>query len=233
LCEKITKNTKAILINSPNNPTGTIYTKDSLKKISRIIADKEKEYGITIFIISDDPYNKIVYDNVEVPSILNIFKNSIVVNSFSKSLSLPGERIGYIAVNPSINDSATLISGLIFCTRTLGFVNAPALFQKVIAESLEEKVEVDTYKRKRDVLFNHLITLGFICNNPKGAFYLFPKSLIPDDIAFVKKALDYNLLLVPGSGFGFPGYFRIAYCVSMKTIEDSLQAFTALAGEFQ
>lgn len=233
LKQKISKKTKAIIINSPNNPSGAIYSKDCLEKISSVISQKEREFGTHIFIISDEPYNKIVYDNEEVPNVLNIFKNSIVVNSFSKSLSLPGERIGYIAVNPNIEKCDDLISGLTFCTRTLGYVNAPSLFQKVVAEALDENAPTEEYKKKRDVLYKHLTSIGFLCNKPKGAFYLFPKALIEDDVEFVKAALKYNLLLVPGRGFGCPGYFRIAYCVSMEAIENSLEAFTALSMEYK
>lgn len=233
LKSKISENTKAIIINSPNNPSGTIYPEDCLRKISALIEDMEKKFGTNIFTLSDEPYNKIVYDNAKVPSILNIFKNSILINSFSKSLSLPGERIGYIVANPAIEKCDVLMSGLIFCNRTLGYVNAPALFQKVIAEVLDEKVNINEYQKRRDLLYHHLINLGFSCVKPEGAFYLFPKALIDDDIEFVKRALKYNLLLVPGKGFGCPGYFRIAYCVSMKTIEHSLTAFTALANEFK
>jgi len=170
--------------------------------------------------------------NIDVPSILKIFNNSLVVTSYSKSLALPGERIGYIAVNNNIKNIDILINALVFCNRTLGYVNAPALFQKVIKESLDEKVDTLIYKERRDILYNYLIKLGFLCIKPEGAFYLFPKSLIADDVQFVKSALKYNLLLVPGSGFGYPGNFRISYCVSKKTIENSLNAFQLLYNEF-
>lgn len=233
LKDYITPQTKAIIINSPNNPTGVIYSEEVLKKIARLLEEREKEYNTTIFVISDEPYDKIIYDGVKVPSLFKIFKNSIVVNSFSKSLALPGERIGYIAVNSSINDVDLLINGLIFCNRTLGYVNAPALAQKVIAETIGEEVDVEEYKRRRDILYNHLVNLGFSCIKPQGAFYLFPKALIDDDIEFVRQAVKYNLLLVPGKGFGCPGYFRIAYCVDPKVIENSLPAFEALAKEFK
>jgi len=225
--------TKGIIINSPNNPTGVVYSEEILRKMADLLEAKEKEYGTSIYVISDEPYNRLVYDNVKVPSVLSIFKNSIVVNSYSKSLALAGERIGYIAVNNSIEDVQTLISGLIFSTRTLGFVNAPAIFQKVAAAAHKASVDVETYKKKRDILYNHLTSLGFECVKPQGTFYMFPKSLIPDDLEFVKAAAKYNLLLVPGSGFNCPGHVRIAYCVSMKTIENSLPAFEKLAKEFK
>lgn len=232
LKDNITPKTKAIIINSPNNPTGVIYSEQKLKAIAAILDSKEKELNSTIFVISDEPYSKIVYDNIVVPKIMKIFKNSIIVNSFSKSLSLPGERIGYIAANNQIKDISLLMSGLIFSNRTLGFVNAPALFQKVIAESLDDVVDVGIYEERRNMLYNHLIRIGFTCIKPQGAFYLFPKSPIEDDFEFKNIALKHNIILVPGKGFGCPGYFRLAYCVSLKTIENSLPAFEALAKEF-
>jgi len=230
--KKITPSTKAILLNSPNNPTGVVYSEAILKAIADILESKEKEYQTKILVISDEPYTQLVYDNVSVPSILKIFRNSVIVNSYSKSLALPGERIGYIAVNSSIDNAERLIDGMVLSNRILGFVNAPGLFQRVIAESLDEKVDVSIYKERRDYLYKHLTDLGFSCIEPKGAFYLFPRALIDDDIEFVNHALEYNLLLVPGSGFGFPGHFRISYCVSMKTIENSINAFEALAKKF-
>jgi aspartate aminotransferase len=229
LLEKyITPRTRAVLINSPNNPTGVIYDKNSLKEISDTLLLKGKKYGTTIFIISDDPYTKIVYDNAIVPDVLSIYQNSISVTSFSKSLALPGERIGYIAVNPAVENVDIFTDGLIFCNRTLGFVNAPALFQKTVENCLDTKVDINDYKKKRDLLYNHLISLGYSCIKPQGAFYLFPKSLIADDVEFAKTALKYNILLVPGQGFGWPGHFRLAYCINIKTIEKSLPAFEKL-----
>jgi aspartate aminotransferase len=233
LSKAINKKTKAILINTPNNPTGIIYSEKILLKIWNLLLDKEKELGTKIFIISDEPYSKIVYDNASVPSVLKMFNNSIVVNSFSKSHALPGERIGYIAVNPLIEEVETLMNCIVFCNRTLGFVNAPALQQHIIARAPDAMVDINEYRKRRDLLYNHLTELGFECIKPAGAFYLFPKSLEPDDVAFVKKAQEYNLLLVPGRGFGMPGHFRISYCVSIKTIENSLEAFTKLAKHYK
>ncbi|EIW19106.1 aspartate aminotransferase [Pelosinus fermentans] len=233
LARSITSKCKAIIINSPNNPTGVVYSEETLKKIAALLVTKETEFNSKILVISDEPYSKIVYDQVEVPSILKIFKHSAIVNSYSKSLAIPGERVGYIAVNPSIADVDLLINGMIFCNRTLGFVNAPSLFQKVIADSLDTVVNTDEYKRRRDFLYNNLIELGYSCVKPQGAFYLFPQSLIPDDIEFAKRALKYNLLIVPGSGFGCPGYFRLAYCVDFNSIKNSIPAFKALAEEFK
>jgi len=233
LKDYITPKTKALILNSPNNPTGVVYSEQTLKKIAQLLEDKEKEYNTAIFVISDEPYDRIVYDGVQVPSLFRIFKNSIIVNSFSKSLALPGERIGYIAVNSTIKDADVLINAMVFCNRTLGFVNAPALMQKVIADTIDAEANVEEYKRRRDLLYNHLTGLGFSCVKPQGAFYLFPKALIEDDVEFVKRAVKYNLLLVPGTGFGYPGYFRISYSVDPKMIENSLPAFEALVKEFK
>lgn len=229
----ITPKTKAVIINSPNNPTGVIYSESILAEVAALLNRKEQEFGSQILVISDEPYSKIVYDNAKVPNILSIFPHSVVVNSYSKSLALPGERIGYIAVNPQIQEAGLFISGMIFANRTLGFVNAPSLFQKVIGDSLDVVVNMDEYKRRRDYLYDHLTELGFTCVKPEGAFYLFPKALIPDDVEFAQRALKYNLLIVPGSGFGCPGHFRLAYCVGMETIKNSISAFKALAEEFR
>jgi aspartate aminotransferase len=230
---RITPATKAIILNSPNNPTGVIYSSAVLEKMAELLKRKEAEYKTNIMVISDEPYTRLVYDESAVPSVLQIFQNSVVVNSYSKSLALPGERIGYIAVNSSIEGVDSLINGLVYCNRILGFVNAPALFQKVIADSLEENTDTNVYKERRDLIYNHLTGLGYTCVKPQGAFYLFPKALIEDDVAFVRHAVKYNILLVPGTGFGCPGYFRLAYCVSLKTIENSLPAFEALTKDFR
>lgn len=229
----ITKKTKAVIINTPNNPTGAIYSRTTLEKMAEKIAEREKEFGTEICVISDEPYDKIVYDSAEVPSIFPIFKHSIMVNSFSKSMSLPGERIGFIAVNPLIGDTSLLIDGLIFSTRTLGFVNAPALFQRILPESLEAVVDAEAYKKRRDLLYNIITEAGFKCLKPEGAFYLFPQSPIADDVAFCRAAVKHNLVIVPGTGFGCPGFFRLAYCVEEKTITGSRKAFEALAAEYR
>jgi len=233
LKKHITPLTKAIIINSPNNPTGVIYSEKVLSCMEDIITAKQKEFNSHIFIIADEPYDKIVYDNIKVPSMLRIFKNSIIVNSFSKSLALPGERIGYIAVSGRIDNVDTLMEALVFCNRTLGFVNAPAVFQKVISDSLNQAVNVEGYKARRDILYNQLTKLGFSCIKPQGAFYLFPKALIDDDIEFAKRAVKYNILVVPGTGFGYSGYFRLSYCISMEAIENSLPAFEELVKDFK
>jgi aspartate aminotransferase len=228
----ITTKTKAILINSPNNPTGVVYSRKSLEQLKKAIEEKEAELGIEIYVISDEPYVTIVYDGVEVPNILSIFDKGIIVNSFSKSLALPGERIGYIAASSRIPEVEILMAAMVSLNRTLGFVNAPALFQKVVADNLEVAVDVEGYKKKRDILYNHLTKIGFTCVKPDGAFYLFVKTPIEDDSQFCKTATKYNLLLVPGTGFGCPGYIRIAYCFDVSMIERSLDAFTKLAKEY-
>ena len=230
--EAITKNTKAVIINTPNNPTGVIYTEESIKKIAEILEQKQKEFNSSIYLISDEPYKEIAYDGAKVPFILNYYKNSFIGYSYSKSLSLPGERIGYIAVNGTMDDFSDVIASLNVANRILGFVNAPSLFQRVIAKTLGAEVDVNIYKKNRDLLYNHLINLGFECVKPDGAFYLFPKALIEDDKKFAEAAKKYNLLIVPGSAFGFPGYFRLSYCLSYEKIEKSLDSFTKLAKEF-
>lgn len=233
LCDLITPNTKAIIINTPNNPTGIVYSDASLKALADILENKQKEFGTSIYLISDEPYKEIVYDGVEVPFILKYYRNSFIGYSYSKSLSLPGERIGYIAVNEDMDYYNEVMGSLNVANRILGFVNAPSLFQRVIAKTLGAEVDVDIYKKNRDLLYNHLVSLGFECVKPEGAFYLFPKALIEDDKEFAKEAKKYNLLIVPGSSFGCPGYFRLSYCISFEQIERSLQAFTKLAEQYK
>ena len=224
LAAALTPRTKAVLLNSPHNPTGVVYGEDVLRQMAALL-------GETIYLISDEPYREIVYDGVTVPSVLRLFGNAIVAYSYSKSLSLPGERIGYIAVSPNCTDLDLLLPALIFANRTLGFVNAPALFQRMIAEAPDVAVDARLYQERRDLLWGHLTSLGFACQKPQGAFYLFPKCPMEDGQAFKQLALKYRILLVPGSGFGCPTHFRLAYCVSADTIKCSLPAWTALAGE--
>ncbi len=228
----ITANTKAVIINSPNNPTGVIYTAEILEKMAAVIKAKEEEYGTTIFVLSDEPYSVIRYDNAEMPHVFDYFENVIVANSFSKSLGLAGERIGYLAVSSRSKNLELLMNGIIFSNRTLGFVNAPAIFQKVIGDSVNDTVDVNLYLERRDILYNHLDSLGFECVKPQGAFYLFPKAPIEDDIEFVLKAKEFNILAVPGTGFGCPGYFRLSYCIGIDTIENSKEAWTKLAAYY-
>ncbi len=228
----ITENTKAIILNSPNNPTGVVYGEETLCKLAETLKKAEEKIGHPIFVVSDEPYVKIIYDGVKVPPMLKIFPHSLVVNSFSKSLALPGERIGYIIANPSIPESELLMQCMILCARTLGYVNAPSLFQKVIADNLDLATGLESYKERRDVLYDIITRAGFSCRLPEGAFYLFVKSPIEDDKAFCAAALKHNLILVSGSGFGCPGYFRLAYCVSMDSIKNSEKAWMALGKEF-
>jgi aspartate aminotransferase len=229
----ITEKTRAVIINSPNNPTGVIYSEETLKGIGRVLTEAEEKFGREIYLISDEPYKALVYDGVVVPNIHNYFRHSVMVNSYSKSLGLAGERIGYIAINSQFEDVELFMGGLAFCNRTLGFVNAPALWQKVISDSLEETVDISQYQMRRDLLLDKLRSLGFEMVEPKGAFYLFPKALEEDDVAFVMEAKKFNLLLVPGSGFGYPGYFRISYCVDLAMIERSLPAFEKLVEHYK
>lgn len=229
----ISAKTKAIILNTPNNPTGVVYSEDILLQMAKILDEKGQEFGTTIYVISDEPYSKIVYDGIKVTSMIKVFKNAIVVDSFSKSLGLAGERIGYVAASSNIDDVSTLVGVFVYCNRVLGFVNAPALFQKVVADALNVKANLEDYTAKRDFLYENLTRLGFECTKPQGAFYIFPKALISNDLEFIKAATKYNLLLVPGTGFGCPGYFRMSYCVRFDMIKNSIPAFEKLAEEFK
>ncbi|HHW68006.1 MAG: aspartate aminotransferase [Epulopiscium sp.] len=229
LKKKITSKTKAVIINSPNNPTGVVYSEKAIKELAKTLSEKEEELGISIYLISDEPYREIVYDGVEVPYILKYYKNAFIGYSYSKSLSLPGERIGYIVANPKMDDFEDIMAALNVANRILGFVNAPSLFQRVIADCLDAEVDVNIYKRNRDLLYNHLIEIGFKCIKPEGAFYLFPRTPIEDDKKFCEDAKQFNLLLVPGSTFGCPGHIRLSYCISYEKIKNSLPAFSKLA----
>lgn len=226
--KEITSKTKAIIINSPNNPSGVIYNENTIIKMSKILKMKEEELGSQIYLISDEPYREIIYDNAKVPCILNYYDNSFIGYSYSKSLSLPGERIGYVVVNSKIKDFKEMVASLNISNRILGFVNAPSLFQRVIKESLNLEVDSNIYKKNRDLLYNHLIQIGFECMKPEGTFYLFPKSPIDNDVKFCEDTKKFNILAVPGSTFGCPGYFRLSYCISYEKIEKSLKAFDNL-----
>jgi len=221
----ITPKTKAIILNSPNNPSGRIYDENSLRKLGRLFEKIKEKNNQTIHILSDEPYSKIVYDGVTVPSIFKVYADSIIATSYSKDLSLPGERIGYLAVNPRMENWKQVIDGLTFCNRILGFVNAPALMQRILIKLQGVTVNVSEYKWKRDHLCRGLADAGYSFIKPEGAFYLFPKSPIADDVKFVNFLLQENILAVPGTGFGTPGYFRLAYCVADKVIEGSLAGF--------
>jgi aspartate aminotransferase len=229
--QAIGPNTRAILINSPNNPTGVVYSANSLQALGDMLARKERELQRTIVVISDEPYARIAYDGVEVPCIFAHVKNAVIVTSHSKDLALPGERIGYLAANPAMEGVDQFMGGAVFCNRVLGFVNAPALMQRLVTKLQHESVDIDEYRAKRDLLYDHLTGLGFRMVQPKGGFYLFPESPLEDDVAFAQLAQKHNILVVPGRGFGAPGYFRIAYCIDMAQIRRSLPAWEHLARE--
>jgi len=221
ICEK----TKAVLINSPNNPTGKVYTKEELLDLAGLLEKSSSRLGRTIYLISDEPYRKLTYDGIKVPGIFDIYRESIISTSFSKDLSLPGERIGYVAVNPDISGKDTVTAGLILSNRILGFVNAPALMQRAIPSLMDASVDISFYKKNRDMLCEGLASFGYRFIKPQGAFYLFPETPIKDDVEFVSILKDENILTVPGSAFGRSGYIRIAYCTSPKVIERSLPGF--------
>jgi len=229
LSKIITNKTKALIINNPNNPTGVIYSKEAIQALTDLLNEKQKKLNTTIYLISDEPYREIVYDDAEVPCLLKYYNNTFIGYSYSKSLSLPGERIGYVVINTLMDDFEEMTSALNIANRVLGFVNAPSLFQRVIGKTLGSEVDVNIYKKNRDLLYNHLTSLGFTCVKPQGAFYLFPKAPIEDDKKFCEDAKQFNLLLVPGSAFGCPGHVRLAYCISYEKIKNSLQAFDKLA----
>jgi aspartate aminotransferase len=229
--QALSAKTKAIIINSPNNPTGQIYSADELKNLGALLADAGKKFNSDIYLISDEPYRKIVYDGHEVPSIFKAYRNSIVASSYSKDLSLPGERIGFIAVHPEIADKVPLLGALTLANRILGFVNAPAMMQRVVAELQGVTVDCTAYIRRRETFCKILTEAGYDFVPPKGAFYLFPKSPITDDAAFVAILQKHKILAVPGRGFGMPGYFRLAFCVEDKVIERSADAFKAAMAE--
>ena len=228
---KISDKTRAVIINSPNNPTGVIYSEETIKAISEILNKKQKELGREIFLISDEPYRELVYDETEVPYVTKYYDNTFVVYSYSKSLSLPGERIGYVVIPSEMEDSQTVFEAVTIANRVIGCVNAPSLMQKVISRSLDLRTDLSEYKANRDLLYNGLKELNFECIYPEGAFYLFVKTPIADDKEFCKIAKKYNILVVPGSSFAGPGYVRISYCVSNDMIKKSLPAFRKLAEE--
>jgi aspartate aminotransferase len=217
--------TKAIIINSPNNPCGQIYSKESLAALGKLLGHASEKLGTTIYLISDEPYRKIVFDGYEVPSIFTAYPNSIVVSSYSKDLSLPGERIGYLAVHPEIEDKPQLLNALTLANRILGFVNAPALMQRVVAELQDVCVDTSIYARRKEIICSVLRDAGFTFTEPKGAFYVFPKTPLADDVKFVALLQEEKILTVPGIGFGSPGHMRIAFCVPEDVIARSAEGF--------
>lgn len=230
--QKITPKTKAVIVNTPNNPTGVVYSEETIKKLASIMEAKQEEYGTDIYLISDEPYRELVYDGAEVPYLTKYYANTIVGYSYSKSLSLPGERIGYLVVPDEVRDSEDVLAAANVATRILGFVNAPTLQQKLVAKCIHEKTDLSFYDRNRETLYNGLKECGFACIKPEGAFYLFVKSPIADEKEFCAEAKKYHLLLVPGSSFACPGYVRLAYCVAYETIVNSLPKFKELAGKY-
>ncbi len=230
--EKITAKTKAVIVNTPNNPTGVVYSEETIKKLAAVMEKKQKEYGTEIYLISDEPYRELVYDGVEVPYLTKYYANTIVGYSYSKSLSLPGERIGYLVIPDEAADSETVLSAANVANRILGFVNAPTLQQKIVKKCLKEKTDISYYNRNREALYQGLADCGFSCIKPEGAFYLFVKSPVEDEKEFCAAGKKYHILMVPGSSFGCPGYVRLAYCVSYETIINSLPKFAELAKEY-
>ncbi|MFW6271706.1 MAG: pyridoxal phosphate-dependent aminotransferase [Desulfosalsimonas sp.] len=229
----ITKKTRAVLINSPNNPTGQIYPAENIKELAECISKKSSETGRTIYLISDEPYRKIVYDNIEVPSVFSYYEDSIIATSYSKDLSVPGERIGFTAVNPKASGKQSLLDAMGLANRILGFVNAPALMQRVVAGLQGVHVDISEYDRKRRLLCDGLSECGYSFTRPSGAFYLFPKSPVKDDVEFVRALQEELILAVPGSGFGAAGYFRLTYCVPDQTIKDAMPGFKRAFEKFK
>lgn len=230
--QKITPKTKAVIVNTPNNPTGVVYSEETIKKMAAIMEAKQKEYGTEIFLISDEPYRELVYDGAEVPYLTKYYDNTIVGYSYSKSLSLPGERIGCLVIPDEVADSEDMLSAANVANRILGFVNAPTLQQKIVKACLNEKTDISYYDRNREALYNGLKECGFDCIKPEGAFYLFVKSPVENEKEFCEAGKKYNILMVPGSSFACPGYVRLAYCVSYETIVNSLPKFAELAKEY-
>lgn len=232
LLANLNEHTKAIIINTPNNPSGALYSEDTIKKLASILSDAEKKFGHPIFLISDEPYREIVFDGIKIPFVTKYYHNTIVCYSFSKSLSLPGERIGYVLVPDEVDDSKDVFAAVCGAGRILGYVNAPSLFQRVAGRCVNQTADISIYNRNRDLLYDGLISAGYKCVKPQGAFYMFPRSLEEDEYAFCEKAKAYDLLLVPGTDFGAPGHVRIAYCVQTSTIEKALPVFEKLAKDY-
>lgn len=230
--QKITAKTKAVIINTPNNPTGVVYSEQTIRELSSILDNKQKEHQTSIYLIADEPYRELAYDGVEVPYLTKYYNNTIVGYSFSKSLSLPGERIGYLVIPNEVDDFEDVTAGANVANRILGYVNAPSLIQRAVAKCLDAQVDLEIYNRNRELLYNNLVSYGYQCVKPQGAFYLFVKALEEDDKAFSEVAKKYNLLTVPGSAFGCPGYIRIAYCVDYDMILRALPKFKQVAEEY-
>tara|TARA_B110000438_G_scaffold11304_1_gene11212 strand:- start:1 stop:1182 length:1182 start_codon:yes stop_codon:yes gene_type:complete len=233
LKDALSEKTKAVIVNSPNNPTGVVYSREELKQLAEVLKAHSEKTGKAVYLISDDPYKKITFDGVEAVNILELYENSIYITSHSKDIALPGERIGFVAVHPKCEDAGNLVAGLIFSNRVLGFVNAPALIQRVVKNVQGVTVDVEQYKKKRDFLYGELTRIGYDVVKPQGAFYFFPKSPIDDEVEFVKKLAEKKVLVVPGRGFGCPGYFRISYCLPDSVIEGSIAGFESTFNDFR
>ena len=229
----ISKHTKGVIINSPNNPSGVVYSEETIKKLAALLEKKSKENGHPVFIIADEPYREIAYDGVEVPYVTKYYDNTLVCYSYSKSLSLPGERIGYVLVSDEATESKIVYAGIAGAGRALGYVCAPSMFQKVIVSCVGQTGDVELYKKNRDLLYDGLTKIGYECFKPQGAFYMFVKTLEPDADAFCEKAKEENLLIVSATGFGCPGYARISYCVDYDMIQRSFAAFERLYKKYQ
>ncbi|MBQ2999009.1 MAG: pyridoxal phosphate-dependent aminotransferase [Clostridia bacterium] len=229
---KINEHTKAVIVNSPNNPSGVVYTEETIKALCEVLRRKSAEYGHVIYLIADEPYRELVYSDVKVPYLMNYYENTLVCYSYSKSLSLPGERIGYIAVCPEMQDGGNIYLAVCGAGRSLGYVCAPSLFQQVIARCIDAKVDIEIYRENRDLLYNNLTAYGYECVKPDGAFYLFVKALEDDATAFYERAKAHELLVVPCDDFGVTGYVRVAYCVDKQRVLNALPAFEALAKEY-
>ena len=228
----ISERTRALILNSPHNPTGVVYPPEVLRGIGEVLQRKEGQYGRPVYILSDEAYSNLVYDGLSFPSPAQFHRHTLVVRSYSKDLALPGERIGFVALHPECADRSDLFGGLVFCNRTLGFVNASALMQHIVRHLQGVTVSVAEYQQKRDFMLDNLTEMGYQMVKPRGAFYIFPRSPIEDDVAFVRELLQLKVLTVPGSGFGTPGYFRIAYCVEDKVLEGSLDGLRQAAQKY-
>lgn len=230
--QALSEHTKAVVVNSPNNPSGAVYSEQTVQQLAALLREKEKQYGHPIYLVSDEPYREIVYDGVQVPFVPTYYDDTIVCYSYSKSLSLPGERIGYVLVPPQAADSADLYAAVCGAGRALGYVCAPSMFQRVAARCVGQTSDISVYQTNRDLLYQGLTSMGYTCVKPAGAFYLFPQTLEPDDRAFCERAKKYDLLVVPGADFGAPGHMRISYCVQTETIRRALPLFAELAKEY-
>ncbi len=228
----VTERTRGIILNSPNNPSGVVYPQEDIEALADLLVRAETRFGSEIFVISDEPYRRIIYDGLTYPQVFPHYEHTVVVNSHAKDLGLPGERIGHIAVHPAYSGKGELVDGLVFCNRVLGFVNAPALMQHVVRAVQNASVDVGVYQRKRDFLYDRLTGMGYQIVKPQGAFYLFPRSPLADDEAFVAALQEYNVLVVPGKGFGTPGHFRISYCLEDSVLEGAMDGFARAAEQY-